>query len=172
MKKRKMSKIIGFLLVFSMLISTCDITVLAKSKDNILETTKNSIIENDLQKSSSSKRKGLLANKKNKNNEEIIQASDAFSKKSSIKKESAVFDDFTYLISGNNVVITGYEGDGGNITIPDRIENSSVTEIKASAFSGKTGITEVTLPSSLTTIGNYAFKIGRASCRERVCLSV
>ena len=79
--------------------------------------------------------------------------------------------DFSF--SGN--IVTGYKGSGGDITIPtsySKIEikngNStrlyffegndySVTEIGSEAFSGKTSITSVTIPSQITKLGNFCF---------------
>lgn len=52
----------------------------------------------------------------------------------------------------NGTTVTGYNGSGGSIAIPD-----TATAIAASAFSGKTNISAVTIPSSVTSIGNNAF---------------
>ena len=52
----------------------------------------------------------------------------------------------------NGTTVTGYNGSGGSIAIPE-----TATAIAAGAFSGKTNITAVTIPSSVTSIGNNAF---------------
>lgn len=52
----------------------------------------------------------------------------------------------------NGTTVTGYNGSGGSIVIPD-----TATAIAASAFSGKSNISAVTIPSSVTSIGNNAF---------------
>lgn len=45
----------------------------------------------------------------------------------------------------------------GKLEIPEYINGRKVTEIKGEAFQGQKGITEVILPSTLTSIGNAAF---------------
>lgn len=55
-----------------------------------------------------------------------------------------------FVMSGTTV--TGYNGTGGSVTIPD-----TATAIAASAFSGKTNISAISIPSSVTSIGNNAF---------------
>ncbi len=51
-------------------------------------------------------------------------------------------------------VLYSYDGDGGDVTIPD-----GVTSIRNYAFSGCTGLTSVTIPGSVTSIGEYAFSV-------------
>lgn len=55
-------------------------------------------------------------------------------------------------------VITGYKGNNitGVVAIPEQIGGASVTSIKDNAFTG-TGITKVTIPSGVTSIGKAAF---------------
>ncbi len=65
--------------------------------------------------------------------------------------------DFTYTISGNRVTITGYIGPGGDIDIPQTIDDVPVTTIAANAFRGANHLSSVTLPDSVTTIGSWAF---------------
>lgn len=48
----------------------------------------------------------------------------------------------------------------GKVTIPDKIDGKTVISLKGSwdgAFQNCAGITEVTIPSTITTIGSYAF---------------
>ena len=61
-----------------------------------------------------------------------------------------------YII-GEHVTCIGYYAFSGcsgltNITIPN-----SVTSIRQYAFSGCSGLTDITIPNSVTSIGNYAF---------------
>ena len=66
--------------------------------------------------------------------------------------------DFTYAVSGGVARITGYTGQGGNITIPSTLGGYPVTSISASAFVNRTTITGVTIPGSVTSIGTSAFR--------------
>jgi hypothetical protein len=65
--------------------------------------------------------------------------------------------DFTYTSSGSSVTITGYTGAGGAVEIPAQIGGIPVTAIGASAFRNKTAVTGVSIPASMTAIGNEAF---------------
>ncbi len=68
---------------------------------------------------------------------------------------------FKYTINSNKVTITGYIGESTIVTVPQYIEGCVVTSIGNSAFNN-TGLTEVEIPSSVTSIGDYAF----ANCEE------
>ena len=69
--------------------------------------------------------------------------------------------DFTYTATATEVTITGYTGAGGAVVIPASIGGAPVTAIGELAFSpdyqGIQSITSVTIPNSVTSIGNYAF---------------
>ncbi len=67
----------------------------------------------------------------------------------------AAVSPFTFSIS-NGATITGYTGSGGAVTIPSTIAGDPVTAIAASAFQGK-GLTSLTIPGSVMTIGSSAF---------------
>ena len=71
----------------------------------------------------------------------------------------ATFAQFSFVTnSDNTIVITGYTGPAGEVTIPDTINGYPVTSIGASAFQGKTGVTRVSVSGSVTNIGNFAFQ--------------
>ncbi len=55
------------------------------------------------------------------------------------------------------ITITGYYGPDGAVTIPSTIGDYSVTTIGEDAFLDAIGVTNVTLPASVTTIGIGAF---------------
>jgi hypothetical protein len=67
-----------------------------------------------------------------------------------------IYEGFTY--DGNDsITITGYRGAGGDITIPSTIGGKPVTVIKEIAFWGA-NLTSVTIPNSVTSIGQSAFQ--------------
>lgn len=73
---------------------------------------------------------------------------------------------FIYTDNGADITITGYNGAGGDVTIPDSIYGKPVTSIGGyldlhqayhGAFEDEDSLTSVTLPNSVTSIGNSAF---------------
>lgn len=72
---------------------------------------------------------------------------------------AADLSDLQYLVSGGRVIITGSVlGASGTLVVPDTIDGYPVTQISGSAFAGRTGLTSVTLPSSITTMGDGVFR--------------
>ena len=63
---------------------------------------------------------------------------------------------YNYTIDGGQIIITGYAGPGGVLTLPSAIDGLPVTSIGNSAFSGAS-LTCVTIPDSVTNIGDHAF---------------
>jgi hypothetical protein len=63
---------------------------------------------------------------------------------------------YNYTTNNGTITITGFAGPGAAVTIPSTINGLPVTSIGNSAFSG-TSLTSVTIPDSVTNIGNYAF---------------
>ncbi|MCM1179752.1 MAG: leucine-rich repeat domain-containing protein [Clostridium sp.] len=78
---------------------------------------------------------------------------------SAVKAET--FGDYSYSLINNEaeVEITRYYGSGSDteIQIPSEIEGKPVTSIGIGAFSGCSGLTEITILESVTSIGNNAF---------------
>ncbi len=76
--------------------------------------------------------------------------------------EAGTFGDFEYqlMADGTGAEITGYTGDGGSVEIPAEVEGKPVVSIGIRAFQ-ETGLTEVTIPDSVTTIGSSAFYCNR-----------
>jgi hypothetical protein len=90
------------------------------------------------------------------------------------------YGDFTYSTDGANATITGYTGSGGDVTIPDKINDllvtgigyraffncnltsvtigTNVTSIGGQAFLNCSSLTSVAIPNSVTSIGSYAFQ--------------
>ena len=65
---------------------------------------------------------------------------------------------YTYTITNGTVIITGYTGAGGDVTIPNTINGVTVDSIGDSAFFLNESLTSVTIPASVTSIGFYAFE--------------
>lgn len=72
---------------------------------------------------------------------------------------AATYGDFEYMfIDGANVKITGYNGPGGAVAIPPYIDDMVVAEIAEAAFQNEREITSVSIPDSVTTLGDGAFR--------------
>ena len=65
---------------------------------------------------------------------------------------------FTHTTNNGKLTITGYTGPGGAVAIPDTINGLPVTRIGAFAFYGHLTVTSVTIPNSVTNIGEAAFR--------------
>lgn len=64
-----------------------------------------------------------------------------------------------YQKSGSGVTITGYDGElAGDVTIPSKIGDYTVTAIGNNAFDGNEKITSVTIPGTVKAIRQYAFR--------------
>jgi hypothetical protein len=63
-----------------------------------------------------------------------------------------------YAVSDGNAIIVGYMGNSGAVVIPTTLGGYPVTKIGYDAFGwGKTVLTSISIPNSVTTIGMYAF---------------
>src|SRR5712671_6575229 len=63
---------------------------------------------------------------------------------------------FTFTTNNGAITITGYTGSGGAVVIPDTTNGYPVTSIRSSTFEYK-NLTSVTIPGSITNIGDSAF---------------
>lgn len=66
-------------------------------------------------------------------------------------------DDFEFEILDGGAVITGYTGSSKVVEVPDELGGAPVTEIGFYAFEAEYDITSVTLPETITLIGEGAF---------------
>ena len=64
---------------------------------------------------------------------------------------------FTYLTNNGSIIITGYTGPSGPVTIPGTISGLPVTAIQETAGFENEGITSVTIPASVTNIQPRVF---------------
>ncbi len=64
---------------------------------------------------------------------------------------------FRYFTNGGTVLITGYEGSGGAVTIPAVMDGYPVVDIGAWAFVGATNLASITIPDTVTNIADKAF---------------
>jgi len=67
---------------------------------------------------------------------------------------------YTYTTNNGAIIITGYIGSGGAVTIPGTISGLPVTVIGYEAFYTNQSVTNVTIPDSVTNIGAAAFAGG------------
>ncbi len=69
----------------------------------------------------------------------------------------AVQAQFTYKTNDNTIIITGYTGPGGAVSIPDKINGLPVGSIGESAFLQCSNLSSVMIPDSVTSVGQWAF---------------
>jgi hypothetical protein len=67
--------------------------------------------------------------------------------------------DYTTNADGISLTITNYTGPGGAVAIPTNINGLTVTTIGPGAFLEIYGLTSVTIPGSVTSIGHSAFDL-------------
>ena len=63
----------------------------------------------------------------------------------------------TYIIENNSVFITGFEGSGVSLELPESIEGASVCGIGKKAFFGSRSLQYIILPETIEWIGDWAF---------------
>lgn len=75
---------------------------------------------------------------------------------------------FGYFLSNNQVTITNYTGPGGAVSVPAIIEAAPVTALGDYAFSERTNVTSILLPTTLTNFGAGAFD----NCRSLESIAI
>ncbi len=78
----------------------------------------------------------------------------------SVCKVQAANEDFRYVSdsAGTGIVITQYNGPGGNVDIPGQIDGKIVTGIGDTAFWYCASLESITIPASVENIGDSAFE--------------
>lgn len=74
-----------------------------------------------------------------------------------ISADSIQSGDYWYENITGGIKIVSYTGSGGNVDIPANIDGKSVLEIGADAFNGKSTLTGINLPNSVTLLGLRSF---------------
>ncbi len=72
-------------------------------------------------------------------------------------EDKLVYGDYEYVVCGDNVILTAYNGSDTQITVPSHINNKPVIDITQIFRENKT-ITKVVLPETITTIPYCAFE--------------
>ena len=65
--------------------------------------------------------------------------------------------DFSYYTKDGETVITGYNGDGGEVVIPSEFNGNTNLRISDYAFEYNKKITKITIPGTVKEIGDWAF---------------
>ena len=74
-----------------------------------------------------------------------------------VNASAATYGNLTYKVSGNTIVITGCNKNAANVVIPSEIDGKAVTSIGYRAFIDCSSLTSITIPDSVTSIGDSAF---------------
>ncbi|MBE6841094.1 MAG: leucine-rich repeat domain-containing protein, partial [Ruminococcus sp.] len=84
-------------------------------------------------------------------------------------EEILTYQDYSYKVTDDGIIITAYSGTEKNLVIPSAIDETAVIAIGNSAFAKNTSIVSVTIPESVTTIEGAAFK--NCTSLEKVTLN-
>ena len=76
---------------------------------------------------------------------------------------------FTYTNNNGTLTITGYDGPAGAVSIPAAVNGLPVTSIGDKAFGSCTNLTNVTIPASITSIGQRAAGILESGLPATAC---
>jgi hypothetical protein len=67
------------------------------------------------------------------------------------------YGDYTYIVEDGYAKITGYQGDGGEIIIPENLNGYQVKEIGTGAFYQNNNVTKITIPETVLLLEKEAF---------------
>lgn len=85
-------------------------------------------------------------------------ALDGFGNSNNVSVNFIDISSFTFITNDGTIMITGYTGSGGAITIPGILNYLPVVSIGSQAFLNDYNITSVTIPDGVTNIGDSAFQ--------------
>ena len=71
--------------------------------------------------------------------------------------DDETFGDFKGRLNGSNLTITGYNGSDTELSIPTKVDGYTITAIDEAAFRSY-NFTKVSIPSTVSSIGSYAFQ--------------
>lgn len=66
--------------------------------------------------------------------------------------------DFKFSVTGDTVTVTGYTGSASSVKIPDWYQGKRVTALGPGLFKNNKTVTSVSLPSTVTVLGEGAFE--------------
>ena len=73
--------------------------------------------------------------------------------------DSIILNEVTYKpLTSTTCTVVSYSGTGSSLTIPDTVENMTVTEIGVEAFMDNKKLVSIDLPDTITVIRARAFK--------------
>ena len=87
----------------------------------------------------------------------IINRSQVFYRASTFVLDFSVYQFYNFITNNNKITVTGYTGSNAIVFIPDNFYGMPVDNIAANAFSDNSQISSVTIPNTLTDIGETAF---------------
>ncbi|MBP1535616.1 MAG: leucine-rich repeat protein [Ruminococcus sp.] len=91
-----------------------------------------------------------------------------FAKQGVISASAEESGDFGFSSVDSGVVITEYIGDGGNVTVPDKLNGKKVVGIAENAFFQCDAVTSVRLPDTILSIEDSAF----FECTEMTSINI
>jgi hypothetical protein len=90
----------------------------------------------------------------------------------SFKRIAVTVDNVTYTFDGDNAIVTKDKGKSGDVILASSVESDgktySVVGIADNVFKDNTDITAVTIPDSMTSIGEYVF----SGCKNIKTISI
>ena len=91
----------------------------------------------------------------------------------SASAETFISGDYEYeVLEDKSVKISSYSGDAANLTVPEYLDGKKVTEIGAGVLKKHLDLISVTIPDTVTTIGENAFEGCSSLSKVRLSTSI